>query len=108
MKTANVRSKLKSEKSNANSAYVDCGFKELEQANPQGLPYVFLQLEDGLSSMHLALMESNVGTNRLTETGAFKTFARDIKDHCDEWPMAMSADIPGSYPLFWDRPPTGA
>lgn len=66
------------------------------------------QLEDGLTFVHLAVIESNDGTNPLTDTSAFKTFARDIKDRCDEPPLAKSADIVGSYRLCWDRPSNSA
>jgi len=56
-----------------------------------------------LSFVHIAVVETNDGSNPLPDTGSFQKFIADIKDRCDEMPVATGADIVGSYRLLWQR-----
>jgi hypothetical protein len=103
MKTTIVRYKLKAGKAEENRQYVSNVFAELDNKKPDGLRYVSFQLDDELSFVHIAVVESDDGKNPLAETDAFKEFVADLKDRCDEPPVATSADIVGSYRLFWQR-----
>ena len=103
MKTTIVRYKLKAGKAEENRQYIRKVFAELEEKKPDGLRYVSFNLDDGLSFVHIAVVETDDGNNPLPETDAFKAFVADLKDRCDEPPVATSADIVGSYRLFWQR-----
>jgi hypothetical protein len=103
MKTTIVRYKIKADKADENREYIRKVFAELEQNKPQGLRYVSFNLEDGLSFVHIAVVETEDGSNPLPETASFKQFVEKLRDRCDEPPVAASADIVGSYRLFWQR-----
>jgi len=103
MKTILVRYKVKADKAEENIQYVQDVFRELDENKPSGLRYVCFNLEDGLSFVHIAVVETDDGSNPLPETESFRKFVADIKDRCDEPPTATAADIVGSYRLFWQR-----
>jgi len=103
MKTTVVRYKLKEGRATENRAFIDDVFGELNGNRPRGLRYVSFQLEDDLTFVHIAVVESPNGKNPLPETAAFKKFVADLRDRCDEPPVALAADIVGSYRLFWER-----
>lgn len=103
MQTTIVRYKVKADKADENKAFIRGVFDELDASKPEGLRYVSFNLEDGLTFVHVAVVETEDGTNPLPETEAFKKFIADIKDRCDEPPAASSATIVGSYRLFWQK-----
>ncbi len=103
MKTTLVRYKLKAGKAEENRAYIRKVFSELDAKKPEGLRYVSFNLEDGLSFVHIAVVETEDGSNPLPQTDAFKKFVAELKDRCDEPPVATTANIVGSYRLFWQR-----
>ena len=103
MKTTIVRYKVKADKAEENRAFIRRVFDELDASKPEGLRYVSFNLDDGVSFIHIAVVESEDGENPLPETSAFKDFIADIKDRCEEPPAAHSADIVGSYRLFWQK-----
>ena len=102
MKTTIVRYRVKQDRAEENRRFVRSVFEELDRNRPDGLRYVSFNLADGLTFVHIAVVEGDEG-NPLTETTAFKEFVADIKDRCDEPPAASAADIVGSYRLFWER-----
>ena len=97
MATTIVRYKVKADRAEENKDYIRNVFAELDRSKPEGLRYVSFHLEDGLSFVHVAVVETEDGKNPLPETAAFKQFVSDIRDRCDEPPVAMAADIIGSY-----------
>jgi hypothetical protein len=103
METTIVRYKVKADQAEENKAYIRRVFEELDANKPEGLRYVSFNLADGVSFVHIAVVESENGENPLQQTAAFKDFIADIKDRCDEPPAASSADIVGSYRLFWQK-----
>ncbi len=103
MKTTVVRYKVKSDRGDENQAYIKDVFKELDDNKPHGLRYVSFRLDDGVSFVHIAVVETEDGSNPLPQTESFRKFVADIKDRCDEPPVATDADIVGSYRLFWQR-----
>lgn len=103
MKTTIVRYKVKEDRSNDNKAYIRDVFNELDQNKPDGLRYVSFCLDDGLSFVHIAVVETEDGKNPLPQSESFKKFVVDIGDRCDEAPAATEAEIVGSYRLFWQR-----
>ncbi len=103
METTIVRYKVKADQAEENRAFIRRVFEELDASKPDGLRYVSFNLADGVSFVHIAVVESADGDNPLPKTAAFKDFVADIKDRCEEPPAASSADIVGSYRLFWQR-----
>lgn len=103
MSTTIVRYKLKDDKADENRTFVRKVFAELDDKKPDGLRYVSFQLDDGLTFVHIAVTETEDGSNPLPQTDAFKAFVADLKNRCEEQPVATKADIVGSYRLFWQR-----
>ncbi len=103
METTIVRYRVKADQADENRAYIRRVFEELDASKPDGLRYVSFNLADGVSFVHIAVVEAEDGENPLPKTAAFKDFIADIKDRCDEPPAASSADIVGSYRLFWQK-----
>ena len=103
METTVVRYKVKADRADENRQYIKKVFAELDENKPDGLRYVSFNLDDGLSFVHIAVVETADGKNPLPETSAFQDFLSEIKDHCHEPPVATKADIVGSYRLFWQR-----
>ncbi len=103
METTVVRYKVKADRADENRQYIKKVFAQLDENKPDGLRYVSFNLDDGLSFVHIAVVETTDGKNPLPETTAFQDFVSDIKDRCDEPPVATKADIVGSYRLFWQR-----
>lgn len=103
METTIVRYKVKADRAEENREYIRNVFKQLDEDKPEGLRYVSFILDDGLSFVHIAVVETPDGSNPLPETAAFKVFVSEIKERCDKPPVATKADIVGSYRLFWQR-----
>ncbi len=103
METTIVRYKVKADKAKENKAFIRRVFEELDASKPEGLRYVSFNLADGVSFVHIAVVESPDGENPLPKTAAFRDFVADIKDRCEEPPAASAADIVGSYRLFWQK-----
>lgn len=103
METTIVRYKVRADRAEENREYVRKIFSQLNEDKPQGLRYVSFNLDDGLSFVHVAVVETADGRNPLPDTAAFQEFLSGIKERCDEAPVATKADIIGSYRLFWQR-----
>lgn len=95
-----VRYKTKPDRADENQALIEKVFGELAAASPPGLRYSSFRLADGVSFVHVASVETDDGTNPLLATPAFSEFLREIKDRCDEGPVASDATVVGSY-RFW-------
>jgi hypothetical protein len=103
METTIVRYKVKADRAEENRELVRKVFSQLDADRPEGLRYVSFNLDDGVSFVHIAVVETDDGGNPLTGTAAFQEFVAGIRERCDEPPVATRADILGSYRLFWQR-----
>ena len=97
MKRIMVRYKVKAEKAEENENYIKNVFDELNQSRPDGLRYASFKLEDGVSFVHIASIETESGDNPLSLSSAFKSFQENIKDRCEELPVAVDLHTIGSY-----------
>jgi hypothetical protein len=97
MKRVMVRYKVKADKAAENEEFIKKVFEELLQSNPDGLRYGSFKLEDGVSFVHIASIETENGENPLSQSSAFKSFQENIKDRCDEPPVAVDLHTIGSY-----------
>ena len=92
-----VRYQTKPERADENQTFVEMVFAELNSERPDGLRYMTFRLEDGVTFVHVASVETVDGVNPLTTTAAFGAFQREIADRLEGPPLAMSATIVGSY-----------
>lgn len=99
MKTILVRYKVKADRAAENEAFIRAVFEQLAQDGPPGLHYASFKLEDGLSFVHLAMLDGADGANPLQDLPAFKAFVANIKDRCDEPPVAAPLAEIGRYRL---------
>ena len=100
MKRIMVRYKVKADKAEENQNYIEKVFAELQRDKPAGLRYASFKLEDGLTFVHIASIETENGENPLLQSSAFKTFQAGIRDRCEEPPVAVELGEIGSYRFF--------
>ena len=80
-----------------NAALVRDVYAELATNAPDGLRYVTFRLDDGVSFVHVALLDGD--DNPLTRSAAFAAFQADIGARLSEGPVARDATVVGSYGL---------
>lgn len=95
-----VRYKVKPERSAQNEELVRRVYEELHRTAPAGLRYATFVLEDGVSFVHVAAVETADGRNPLQEVAAFRAFQAGIDERCDEAPAPVGLREVGSY-RFW-------
>jgi hypothetical protein len=100
MKRVMVRYKVKADRAEENIQLIKSVFEELKTKQPTGLRYASFAMPDGLSFVHIASIETVDGKNPLSTTNAFTLFTKDIKDRCEEPPVAVDISEIGSYQLF--------
>ena len=100
MKRVIVRYKVKEDKAQQNIEYIQVVFSALEKSKPEGLRYSSFQLEDGVSFIHIASIETEDGSNPLSALDEFRAFTEDFASRCEEPPLALNAKIIGNYQLF--------
>lgn len=97
MKKVMVPYKVKPNRVAENEALVKAVYEQLHKEKPKGLRYATFKLADGVSFVHLAVIE---GENPLAQLSAFKAFQAEIKERCDEPPAPVDVTEVGSYG-FW-------
>lgn len=102
MKNVMVRYKVKADRAAENVSYINRVFEQLKSEEPSGLHYASFKLNDGVSFVHIASIATTDGSNPLTSLAAFKAFIAQIKDRCDEAPVAVDLTAIGSYRFFAD------
>jgi hypothetical protein len=100
MKKVIVRYKVKEDKAQQNIEYIQEVFRALDKSKPEGLRYASFKLEDGLSFIHIASIETEDGANPLVSFDEFKAFTQDIASRCEAPPVASAAETIGNYRVF--------
>ena len=98
MKRVMVRYRIKQDRVEENEAFIRAVFAELQRQSPDGVRYASFKQDDGASFVHIASIEAE--NNPLAELPAFKAFTADIRDRCDEPPVAVELSEIGSYKVF--------
>jgi hypothetical protein len=93
MKSVMVRYKVKPDRADENEGYIKRVFEQLKRERPSGLRYASFKLGDGVSFVHIASLDAGDGSNPLGALPAFKVFAADIKERCDELPATAFSKI---------------
>ena|ERR671918_2140257 len=97
MRQVMVRYKVKPDRTAENEELVRAVYDELRRAAPAGLRYATFRLEDGVSFVHIASIETEDGHSPLADMEAFKEFQKEIGDRCDEAPVATELREIGSF-----------
>ena len=95
-----VSYKLKADRVAENERLAEAVFEALKEARPSGLRYATFRLEDGVSFVHIVSHEEADGGNALTALPAFKAFAAEVKDRCEEPPVRVELKMIGAYGFF--------
>jgi hypothetical protein len=92
-----IRYRTDPERADENERLIREVFAELAQQKPQGLHYAAFRLDDGVSFLHVAVIDGEA--NPLSASAAFGKFQSGIQDRCVEGPSPADAAIIGSYRL---------
>ena len=103
MRRVMVRYKVKADHLAPNEELVRAVYDELQRTQSAGLRYVTFQLDDGVSFVHLASIETEDGQSPLSDVQAFKQFQENIGERCDEAPVATELREIGSFRVFGDQ-----
>jgi hypothetical protein len=93
-----VRYRTKPEAADRNAQLVRDVYEELAANQPAGFQYMTLQLEDGVSFVHVAIHEEGV-ENPLLKSDAFARFQAGLGDRVEQGPEPSPATVVGSYAL---------
>ena len=93
-----IRYKAKPDMADRNAELIAEVFEELKAAQPEGVRYLSLRLEDD-TFVHFVETESD-SANALPGLAAFKAFQSGIRDRCIEPPLAGSVTIVGNYRML--------
>jgi hypothetical protein len=94
-KTVVVRYKTRPDAAQENLRLVEAVYLSLQERQPQGLRYATFQLSDGVTFVHVAVVDGDV--DPLGELPAFAAFQRGVGDRLTEGPEAAAATLVGSY-----------
>jgi hypothetical protein len=97
MRRIMVRYKVKPDRAAENEELVRAVYEELDRTRPADLHYATFALEDGVSFVHLSSIDTEDGSNPLTEVEAFARFQEGIGDRCEEGPVVAQLREVGSY-----------
>jgi hypothetical protein len=90
-----VRYTTTPETADENARLVQDVYAELAQTRPDGLRYTTFRLDDGVTFVHLAVLDAE--ENPLSSTAAFGRFQADIGQRLVAGPDARDATVVGSY-----------
>lgn len=100
MRQVMVRYKVKPEHAARNEELARSVYEELHQSAPDGIRYATFALEDGVSFVHFGSFDDESVDNPLMEVAAFRAFAENIGERCDEPPHVIELRPVGSYGLI--------
>ena len=98
MKRTLIRYKTKPESADKNAELIAGVFAELKAAQPVGVRYLSLRLDDG-SFVHLVETEAE-GADAIPKLAAFQAFQSGIRERCVEPPLAGGVTIVGNYRML--------
>jgi hypothetical protein len=90
--------KTNPESAEENARLIEAVYAELAKERPEGLQYATFRLDDGVSFVHVAVLEGDV--NPLSASPAFGEFQAEIASRVAEGPNPSDATVVGSYRLL--------
>jgi hypothetical protein len=100
MKTLMIRYQTKKDQAAANESLVHAVYDELRACKLAGLRYGTFRLDDGVTFVHIAIMEAPDVADRLTSLPSFKAFQKDLRARCVEGPAPVELHSVDSYGLI--------
>ena len=98
MKRTVIRYRTKPDMADKNAELVAAVFAELKAAQPEGLRYMSLRLEDD-TFIHV-VETADDGSSPLPKLPAFAAFQDGIRERCAEPPMRKGATVVGNYRML--------
>ena len=102
MRRTVIRYRTKPEMADRNAELVAAVFAELKAAQPDGLRYMSLRLEDD-TFIHVVETSADDGASPLPKLAAFAAFQSGIRERCAEPPLAKSATVVGNYRMLGEN-----
>ena len=99
MKRTVIRYRIRPEMAERNAELVAAVFAELKAAQPEGLRYMSLRLEDD-TFIHFVETAADDGASPLPKLAAFAAFQNGIRERCAEPPLAKGATVVGNYRML--------
>ena len=96
MRRTVIRYKAKPDMADRNAELVAAVFAELKAAQPEGLRYMSLRLEDD-TFIHFVETAADDGSSPLP---AFAAFQSSIRERCVEPPLPKGATVVGNYRML--------
>jgi hypothetical protein len=90
-----VRYTTRPDAAEENERLIAAVFAQLAAENPDGVRYVAIRLDDGVSFVHVALFEGD--DNPLITLGAFGEFVSGIPARCVDGPSPANGTVIGDY-----------
>lgn len=90
-----VRYTTKPEAAEENERLIRDVFTELAEKAPDGFRYLSVRLDDGVSFVHVALVEGD--DNPLGTFASFREFVSAIDSRCAEGPTPSNGTVIGNY-----------
>ena len=78
-----------------NEKLIKAVFAQLAEQQPDGLRYVAIRLDDGVSFIHIAVVDDD--HNPLTALPAFGEFVSAINERCTSGPAPANGTVVGAY-----------
>ena len=98
MRRTVIRYRTKPDMADRNAELVAAVFAELKAAQPEGLRYLSLRLEDD-TFIHV-VETADDGASPLPKLPAFAAFQSGIRERCAEPPLPKGATIVGNYRML--------
>jgi len=93
----------KPEAADRNAELISAVFAELKAANPGGVRYLSLRLDDD-TFIHLVEAATEDGSTPIPKLAAFGAFQNGIRERCVEPPKVAEATIVGDYRMLEQDP----
>jgi hypothetical protein len=90
-----VRYTTRAESADENEKLIKDVFAQLAEQQPEGLRYVAIRLDDGVSFVHVAVHEDD--RNPLAELSTFGEFVSAINERCTDGPTPANGTVAGAY-----------
>ena len=99
MRRTLIRYKTRPEAADRNAELISAVFAELKAANPDGVRYLSLRLDDD-TFIHLVEAATEDGSTPIPKLPAFGAFQNGIRERCVEPPLVREATIVGDYRML--------
>ncbi len=90
-----VRYTTRPDAADENEQLIKAVFAQLAEQLPKGLRYVAIRLDDGVSFVHVAVLEDE--HNPLPGLPAFGEFVSAISERCTDGPTPANGTVVGTY-----------